>query len=180
MAFVRYVGPISIEIHDEVLFMPGGDVHNWAGKVRAAQTRNTKNAAPLNRRMNKNRGQPPRGSLKAMISSSLEREGSKILGITTRSDAPYTMYVVGGTRTQYRRQSGGRFGSGFSLPPNAGFTRNANAGIKSFDPTKSTGRTIVQKVAGQPANNFMKAGLIRTGRTHPSLRQAGSIMQQYR
>lgn len=180
MAFVRYVGPVSVEIHDEVLFLPGGAINNWAQKVRSAQTRNTRNAAPLNRRTNKNRGQPPVGTLKAGISSRVTMDATKIVGITTTSSAPYSMFVIGGTRTQWHRGAGGRFAGGFSLPYNAGFTRNANAGIKNFDPTRGTGRTIVQKVAGQPANNFMREGLRRTGMTHPALRGAGSVMMQFR
>lgn len=160
----RYIGLVNIEIHDEVLFLPSGPIRNWARKVAAAQTRNTKAEAPVNKRTNKFPGNLPVGSLRNMISSSVQTEGPKIVGVTTTSAAPYSIYVIRGTNPQYFRDAGGRFAKGgFPLPANnfGGFRR-------------------VSRIDGQRANNFMTRGLAKTGRAHPSLRQAGSKMMTFR
>lgn len=148
-------GPVVIEIHDERLFVSGGMVRKWAQGIAIAQTRNTKKEAPLNKRTRKFPGNPPRGTLKRLVSSNVKMQGPKVIGIETRSDAPYSLYVIKGTSTQYSRDVLGRFTTaerGFALPSN------------------NYGRyRKVQRVRGQKANNFMLRGLARTAVKHPSL-----------
>lgn len=153
----KYIGYSSIEIHDEVLFAPGGQVTNWAHRVAVANTRNTKKAAPVNKRTRKFPGDTPVGWLRSQIGSGVSRDGAKILGIETWSNADYTIYVVKGTNTQYFRDSLGRFSrGGFPLPANnyGNFKR-------------------VRIIRGQKPNNFFLKGLAATARTHPSLGGVG-------
>lgn len=157
----KYVGFSRVELHDEVLFAPTATIGRWASQVAAKNTVETKKAAPVNKRSNKFPGNFPIGYLRSQISSSVDREGPKILGITTRSDAPYSIYVIQGTNTQYFRDSLGRFAKGgFPLPANNfGFFRRARV------------------IRGQKANNFMLNGLTRTSFTHRSL--AGATFKRF-
>lgn len=163
---INYVGPVVIEIHDEVLFYGSGDVSKWATKVAAAQTRNIKKAAPVNKRTHKFPGNPPRGHLRASINSSKRMMGTKIIGIDTYSNARYSMFVIGGTRDQIARSTLGTFlpakGTGFALPRN------------NYGPFKWR-----QKVRGQKANNFMLTGMRRTAVTHPSIAGASTLRQVF-
>jgi hypothetical protein len=153
----KYIGFSRVEIHDEVLFAPSGSIGRWAKKVAAKNTIETKKAAPVNKRTNKFPGNFPRGYLRSQISSSVDREGPKIIGIATESRAPYTIYVIQGTGTQYFRDAAGRFAKGgFPLPANNfGDFRRARI------------------IRGQAANNFLVKGLAGTARTHPSLGGVG-------
>jgi len=152
---MRMIGPVAVEIHDEVLFAPGGQIRKWSQGVAISNTKNTKTAAPLNKRTRKFPGNPPRGTLKRLISSNVKMEGPKVIGIETRSDAPYSVYVIKGTHTQWSRDVLGRFtdaARGFALPSN-------NYGRYRH----------VQRVRGQKANNFLVKGLAKTAIRHPAL-----------
>lgn len=148
-----FVGYSHVELHDEVLFAPTGQVRRWAKTVARENTVQTKAAAPVNKRTNKFPGNFPRGYLRSQISSSVDAEGPKVLGISTSSGAPYSLYVIRGTSTQYFRDQLGRFTTGgFPLPAN-------NFG--SF--------RRVSVIRGQRANNFLLKGLAGTASRHPSL-----------
>ncbi len=161
---VRFLsGPMLLVLDDEKLFLPGHTVHRWATGIAREQTRNTKRAAPLNKRTRKFPGNLPRGSLKGMISSKTERDATRILSITTVSKAPYTIFVHGGTRTTFARDKLGRFADArFPLPAN-NFGRFRR----------------VQRIRGQKANPFLVRGLQATAIRHPSLRGAGSAVRRF-
>lgn len=163
---MRIFGPVAIEIHDDALFHGNGDVNKWAKKVALAQQRNTVKAAPINKRTRKFPGNPPRGHLKASINTNKRMMGRKIIGIDTYSNARYSIYVIKGTKTQYRRGAGGRFAAaypgGFPLPRN------------NYGPFKR-----VQRIRGQSANNFMLVGLQHTAVAHPAIKGAGHIKQTF-
>lgn len=162
---MKIVGPVAIEIHDEKLFHGRGAVNVWANRLAATNTRNTKKAAPVNKRTRKFPGNPPRGHLKANISSSVTHLGTKVIGIDTHSKAKYSIFVIRGTKTQYRRDVLGRFA------PNAvGFPLPAN----NFGPFRRS-----QRIRGQKANNFMVEGLRLTATTHPAIRGASRKFMRF-
>jgi hypothetical protein len=151
------------------LFAPSGDIGRWAKSVNSSYSRNVKNAAPVNRRSNKNPGQPPVGSLRAGISTSLKRVGPRQFLIESVSTAPYTKHVLFGTGRIYAKNTqqpagavneagekvGGQFtGRGkLNVPPNFGYSRNR-----------------LPSVRGQSANNFFEKAMVKTAIKHPSLR----------
>lgn len=154
---VRYVGPVVVELHDEVLFAPGGQVYRWNYRVSRALVRHGKARAPLNKRAVKNRTQPPRGTLRRSVKADTTRIASKVVGIDFAATADYAAYVIRGVPGYiYRRGAGGQFSGTFSLPPNFGIPRKR-----------------VNKVRGQSGNNFLADAVRDTGAEHPAL--AGSV-----
>lgn len=155
---IRYVGPVYVQMTDEKLFRTGGLVYRWRNKMARSLDRNVKDAAPINRRMVKNRTQiakdGPRGALRRSIKTDTMTLGLKVLGIETSANTSYAAYVVKGTRPViYRRSAGGQFSGKFSLPPNFGIAR-----------------LRTQTVRGQRPNNFFADGIAATSIEHPSLR----------
>ena len=160
MAVIRFVGPIASTINDEKLWRPGHLVHDHASSIARLWTRASKAAAPMNKRNRKFPGAPPRGSLKAGISTAVDREGTRKIGITQTSAAPYSVYVHGGTRPViYSRSITGQFAkSHFRLPRN------------NFGPYK-----IVHKIKGQKANPFIYKGLRVVAGKHPAVAGAKQL-----
>lgn len=148
----------AVEIHDEVLFLPGGEIARWVYGVASELHFYTEREAPLNKRPNKTSGEPPPGHLISMLESDVTQVG-KVFSITENSRAHYTRYVIHGTGTIFARGEGGRFasaeeGGGMYLPANPGYGR---------------GRWR-QRVRGQRANNFLGRGYDATARKHPALK----------
>lgn len=148
----------AIEIHDEVLFIPGGEISRWVYGVASELHFYTLAEAPLNKRPNKTSGEPPPGHLISMLDSDVTQAG-KVFSINESSRAHYTRYVIEGTGTIIARDAGGRFaspgeGRGMYLPANPGYGR---------------GRWR-QRVRGQRANNFLGRAYDLTARKHPALK----------
>lgn len=160
---ITYIGPIAIEIHDEVLFSGSGAIGRWTEKVRAELETNTIETAPINKRDRKfNTAEGPRGWLKANIHADKYKAGRKVIGIDVVSDAGYSIYVIKGTRDRYTRikkglPGAGRFGfAGIPLPGNnyGKFRR-------------------VQHIRGLKANDFLSRGVRITSLNHSSLAGRG-------
>lgn len=156
---------VVAEEHDEVMYLPGGIVNRWVHTVASEMYFWMEREVPVNKRVNKTSGQPPVGTLRAMLFSDVDQFGPHELQITAGSRAPYTRYVVEGTGTIYSRSArgeGGRFvslgeggeGGGMYLPANPGYG----------------GARWRQHVRGQAANNFIGRAYDMTARVHPSLR----------
>jgi hypothetical protein len=128
-----------VVMYDEALYSEGHLIRRWFEGIEEELEALTRLEAPLNRRANKNSGEPPVGSLKAGIKGETNRTGPRALEAIISSSAYYTRYVIGGTPNNifYRGQRG-QFGiRGFSLPPNFGIPRKR-----------------VQRVSGQDPNDF--------------------------
>lgn len=150
---VRYVGPTVIEIHDEVLFGPGGDLHRYGYRVRTEIERNARRAAPRNKRSAKWPGNPPIGHLKRSIGSSLDRNAAaKVIGITVFANASYAVYVHEGTRPVIVWKKGYGAKGGFPLPTN------------NYGP-----RRRVKAISGQEGQPFLREGYNAARATHSSL-----------
>lgn len=152
----------EIVVTDEVLFLPGGDVYDWAHRVAFQLELNTTREAPYggdSGRINKT-GPYPVGSLKASIVGDVDRIGPRAFDITVTAFVPYAVYVARGTHTIFARDRGtGQFTSadrGMFIPANPG-----------WGPSRWR-----QHVRGQAANNFFERGYERTALTHPALRGA--------
>lgn len=149
----------AVEVHDEILFVPGGMISRWVYGVASELHFFTEREAPMNKRPNKSAGEPPPGHLIASLESDVTQVG-KVFSITENSRAYYTQYVIHGTGPViYARGEGGRFasageGGGMYLPRNPGYGR----------------ARWRQRVRGQTANNFLGRGYDQTARVHPSLR----------
>lgn len=149
---------VAVEVHDEVLFLPGGMISRWVYGVKSDLTFWLDREAPVNKRPNKTSGEPPPGHLHAMLYTDVDQRG-KVFTIEAGSRAHYTKYVIHGTNTIYARGPGGQFrsaadGGGMYLPANPGYGR---------------GRWR-QRVRGQEANNFLGRAYDMTARTHPALK----------
>jgi len=149
---------IATEVHDEILFVPGGEISRWVYGVASELHFYTLNEAPLNKRPNKTSNSPPPGHLISMLDNDVTQIG-KVFTIVEHSRAHYSRYVIEGTGTIYARGEGGRFaaageGGGMYLPANPGYGR---------------GRWR-QRVRGQSANNFLGRAYDLTARTHPALK----------
>lgn len=153
---------VAGEEHDEVMYMPGGIVHNWVHGVASEMYFHMEREVPVNKRVNKTAGEPPVGTLRAELFSDVDRLGPREFQISAGSHAHYTQYVVGGTSTIFApaRDAGGRFipigeeGGGMYLPANPG-----------YGPARWR-----QQVRGQRANNFIGRAYDATARVHPALR----------
>jgi hypothetical protein len=77
----------KLVVYSSVLFDVGRDVRRWAEATERGFTYNAKEAAPSRS-----------GHLRANIWGYVERIGPKHLQTIIRSDAHYTMYVLGGTQ----------------------------------------------------------------------------------
>lgn len=85
------------EIHDEVLFAPGGDIYEWTHDVASElQGAARRGAPPL--RSHSRWGHRGTGRLAAGITGRATTGITKTVDIVLNSSAPYTMYVHGGTR----------------------------------------------------------------------------------
>lgn len=165
---INYAGPILVELHEEILFLPGHVIHRWAKKLQTEDTRNIKNAAPVNKRTKKFPSAVAKDGGRGYLRDSMHGETSlvtpKLLAMDTISPASYFKFVLGGTRTQWRRVGGekrpgvnrGQFTTtkrGFPLPTN------------NYGPFRR-----VQRIRGQAANNFVARGRAKTAARHESLR----------
>ena len=161
MAVIRFSGPYAASINDEKLWRPGHLVHDHASSIGRLWTTSSKKAAPINKRNRKFPGAPPRGSLKAGISTAVDREGTRKIGITQTSKAPYSVYVHGGTRSLiYARNIKGEFAKAhFRLPRN------------NFGPYK-----VVARIRGQKANPFIYKGLRAVAAVHPAVAGAKQLV----
>lgn len=149
----------NLVVHDQALFMPGGDVHNWVHEVASELFFYAQREAPINKRPNKTAGHLPVGSLHAGLRSDVDRIGLKVFTIDLYSTAYYSKWVIKGTNTIYRRGARGYFGAaqegrGMYLPTNPGF---------------GPGRWR-QRVRGQRANNFLGRAYDDTALRHPALK----------
>lgn len=161
MKFVLVAG----EEHDEVMYAPGGIVHRWVHEVASEMFFWMEREVPVNKRVNKTAGEPPVGTLRAMIFSDVDRIGVREFQISAGSRAPYTQYVVKGTGPIFAapRAASGQFiplgegdeaFGGMYLPANPGYGR----------------ARWRQRVRGQDANNFIGRAYDHTARAHPALR----------
>jgi hypothetical protein len=162
----RYVGGVE---YDEVMYAPGGIVHRWVHEVSSTMYFNLEHEVPFNKRPNKTYGQPPPGTMRALLFSDVDRVGPKEFVIDAGSNAHYTRYVVQGVPGRIYARSGripagepggGQFieigedyQSGMYLPANPGY---------------GPGRRH-QSVRGQSANNFIGRAYDTTARMHPAL-----------
>src|SRR5690349_10548897 len=140
--------------YSERLYFEGHLVERWASGISRELEEAIRFEAPLNRRPNKNRTAPPRGTLKAGISVDEPRQvGPRSLEFDVRSSASYTQYVVNGTGMIIVRGEGGRFGRGKMLLP-------AQPGLP---------RRKVSRVRGQEANDFFFRGYDAVAVRHSAL-----------
>lgn len=163
----RYAGGVE---YDEVLYMPGGVVNRWVHEVSSTMYFNLEREVPVNKRVNKTAGEPPVGTMRALLFSDVDRVGVREFTIEAGSHAHYTKYVVEGTSTIYAKSAripagepgGGQFvslddeefgGRGMYLPANPG-----------YGPARWR-----QRVRGQAANNFIGRAYDTTARMHPAL-----------
>jgi hypothetical protein len=154
--------------YDEVMYAPGGIVNRWVHEVSSTMFFNLEREVPVNKRVNKTYGQPPVGTMRALLFSDVDRVGTKEFTIEAGSHAHYTKWVVQGTSRIYAKSGrvpagepgGGQFieigeeyASGMYLPANPGY---------------GPGRRH-QSVRGQAANNFIGRAYDTTARMHPAL-----------
>lgn len=172
----------AIEIHDEILWEPGGDVYEWLHEVARELQTVTKRTAPST--VSKSRwGHRGTGRLKAGITANVEMDRLKVANIILNSSAPYTMYVHGGTayrsgsfiysnlgwankitvdalyerKEAYFRNAGAMRGLFMALPPGPGGTWRYH-----------------MRVRGQKANAFLSRGYNRVAELgHPALPKLG-------
>jgi hypothetical protein len=156
---IVYNGPILVEIHDEVLFLPTGSVGRWKASVRRQSEILTRMKTPVNKRSWKWPNQPARGTLQQSIASRTTGGlAAKRFSIITSANAPYALYVHEGTKTPIfakNRSAGGQFGTaetGMALPPN-NFGRFRRR----------------QRVRGQDANPFLIEGMKSVSAVHPAV-----------
>lgn len=149
----------KIVVHDQGLFVPGGDIHRWLETVKQQIEFGVTRECPIGHRPNKTDGTSP-GHLASTIFADLTRVGQRQATIVVGATADYTIYVVKGTSTIYARNTLGQFvsnefgGGGMFLPANPGY---------GGDKTR-------QRVRGQKANNFIVRGYNDAARRHSALR----------
>ena len=84
------------EIHDEVLFAPGGDIYEWSHSLARELETVTKRTAPPG--FSRSRwGHVGTGRLRAGVTGRAEVGRGKVVYVILNSSAPYTMYVHAGT-----------------------------------------------------------------------------------
>jgi hypothetical protein len=137
-------------VYDSKLFERGHMIRRWIDGVERSFTLYAIEEAPINKRPNKGWGAPPVGTLKAGIWGETQKIGPKHLQAIIHSDAPYSRYVIEGTRGPITPH-----GPWLKLPSNPAFGGR---------------RTRFYSVSGQSANNFLARAAERTAVRHPSLR----------
>lgn len=156
------------------LWGQGGAMRRWGNSVQRGMVRNAKAAAPVNKRSNKNRGNPPRGTLRKLINGRVSViKATKTVDIIVQSDADYSLAVHEGTGQIQARAAagtgkGGQFVKGrkMSLPPQPG----PRGGFGGGPPTPfSAPRIYKGRVRGQRAQPFLTQGIQRTAVRHPAL-----------
>lgn len=162
-------------IDSSPLWEQGGAMRRWGNSVQRQMVRNSKAAAPVNKRSNKNRGNPPRGTLRRLITGRVSViKATKSVDIIVESGADYSLAVHEGTnQIQARGISGpgtnrGSFkkGAKMSLPPQPG----PRGGFGGGPPTPfSAPRIYKGRVRGQAAQPFLKQGIQKTAVRHPAL-----------
>lgn len=149
----------KIVVHDQALFLPGGDINVWLNTVKQQVEFGITRECPIGHRPNKTDGTGP-GHLASTIFADLTRVGLRQATIVAGADADYTIYVVKGTSRIYSRNELGQFTEagfgrgGMFLPANPGYG----------------GDKFRQSVAGQKANNFIVRGWNDAARRHSALR----------
>lgn len=142
----------SMVVYDSKLFERGHMIRRWAEGVERSFTRFAIEEAPINKRANKGPGALPVGSLKAGIHGGVERIGPAFLQTIISSSAPYSLYVLRGTKGPITSRGAPGF---LRLPRNPAFGGR---------------RTRFYAVSGQSANDFLGRAAVRTAARHPSLR----------
>lgn len=159
----------GIVVHDEKLFLPGGDIYEWGREVTAQIGEFTRLEAPVNKRQVKSSANAmwPVGSLRAGIDSDMLKVSLRRMTISLSSRAPYTDYVRYGTSRIFSRSA--RIPKG---EPGAG--QFAELGWETggmYIPAGMGHKALIrQSVSGQAANDFIQRGFDRTAALHSSLR----------
>lgn len=154
---------VNVVMYDEVLWQEGHLIGRWSRSMSHSLGRNTRDAAPVNRRKNKRVG--ARGDLRRGIHAHKNPNRGKHIEIDVSSSVDYTLFVVKGTPGGTRPKTG----TPYNIPANyVGKGKNTNFSRwqgKSFD-----GRKGVFKIKGQSPNNFFERGFDKTSLVHPCLR----------
>ena len=149
---------VNLVLFDSVLFERGHMVARWAESMERNFTRHAREAAPLNKRINKSHlSHEPVGELKRGIHGDADRIGPKHWQVTVSSDASYSIYVLMGTpRTIFPNKA-----DRLRLPWNPGFSPSY------VSPGHESRYTFV---SGQSPQNFLAVAAGMTAVTNSSLR----------
>lgn len=159
---------VAVHTFDEKMYQAGHLVYRWMSgikeELRLASIKQAPHSTTTGGRVNKNPKWGPPGRLKAGIGAAMAQTGLREITTVLTSEAPYTLWVHGGTGDYYARMKSGNTGRfGFAekgamwLPPNPGWG----------------GARWVQKRRGQAANPFFFEALRIVGAKHSSIRMTG-------
>lgn len=173
MSFVIRFDLVATEVEDEKLFIPGGMVPRWVGRVMRHVVTMSRAQAPTGAdtgRVKKSRANAryPVGSLKRSISGSYTQTSLRTFNTEISASVPYAAYVHEGTGTAFAKSAripkgqpgAGQFapvgfetGTGMYIPANPGWGR----------------AKMVQRRSGQTANPFLLRGKQAAAARHPSI-----------
>lgn len=158
-------GPFILELHPQVLFLPGGDVATWERRLSNELTIAAKAEAPPNKDTIKTRywdAYPP-GSLIKSIKTETDINITTMTFTTTLiADVPYALFVHEGTKDIRASRFQNRNALGHFTP---GFTSKGMI-IPTYD--DKFRRALSRK--GQAANPFLRRGFNNVAARHEALR----------
>lgn len=135
----------AVVIYDSILYGRGHMIRRWAESVQRNFVTNAKASAPKRS-----------GELAGGIHGWVDRVGPRHLQTTIFSEAPHSLYVLGGT-------TGPIF-------PDPAYDSEGEARYLRLSPGNGYGALYRHSVSGQSPNDFFATAAELTARTHSSLR----------